>query len=260
MASSDDPSQKQDCETRVIGLVEHLTGRAAGLVAALLWSAAVVCLILYAHSRILGPTDFSMVESWLIGLGCIGAPIVALRLLGRFLTPVTALCVAGMLTACAGMLTVLVVTGQIRVAPIVAIFALILPEAGAIHAVNAADSQVKIEQARRRGRLEGLALAEQAQLRRAEDLCVVKGMPREAVENLYRAVTAELAAAGLEVRSPLRLVHNAEDDAPTEEIARVYRTGIAASNMRTRPVRAIGTVSGHGTWRPEMNGHHVPGQ
>ena len=48
------------------------------------WGAASVALALHAyHLALPDPVRFSMVDSWLIGLGCLGCPVLALRTLGR---------------------------------------------------------------------------------------------------------------------------------------------------------------------------------
>lgn len=104
-----------------------------------LWIAAIACLILYANGVMHSdPGRFTMIESWLIGLGCIGVPILPMRLLGRYLNPLTCIVASGCLFAGAAVFTSIIISGMLPLSPIVSTFVLIIPEALAIHAANAA--------------------------------------------------------------------------------------------------------------------------
>lgn len=108
-----------------------------------MWGAAGT--VFAVHASGLGlpdPTRFAMLDSWLIGLACVGCPLMALRDLERRINlqvfaGVTVFCVA-----LAVLLTALILGGALRNDTVDDIFALILPLAGAIQPFNAWDGEV----------------------------------------------------------------------------------------------------------------------
>jgi hypothetical protein len=127
-----------------------------------LWAAALA--VFAVHTTGIGiadPTHFSMLDSWLIGLGCIGCPIMVLRDLAARINLQVFEVVAVFCTALAMLLTALILGGALHYNTLDATFALILPLAAAIQATNAYDGEVharrREQRARRRARLEILA-------------------------------------------------------------------------------------------------------
>lgn len=135
------PAQSDPVRGR-IDTATDFTRRHAAAGGVALWAAS--CAVLAAHCSGLALTDpvrFAMLDSWLIGLGCLGCPLLALRAMGRWLTPSSCWLIAAFCFAIALLLTVLTVTGAVHFHTLDATFAVILPEAAAIQAVNAADAE-----------------------------------------------------------------------------------------------------------------------
>lgn len=130
----------------------------------LLWAGAAAVLGIHSSGIALpDPARFAMLDAWLIGLGCLGCPILPMRSLGRWFSPQTCMMVAVFCFALALLLTALTLGGALHFKPLIATFALILPEAAGIQSINAADAEchaVRRERlAYRRGRVEALAEA-----------------------------------------------------------------------------------------------------
>lgn len=127
---------------RLSGAIEYARHYAAtgGI---LLWGAGAA--VLAVHSMGMGlpdPTRFAMLDSWLIGLACLGCPMLALRSLGRWCKPQTCMMIAVACFALALLLTVLALGGAMHPNTLNGTFEVILPEAAGIHAINAADAEV----------------------------------------------------------------------------------------------------------------------
>lgn len=131
----------------------------AGAFGGCMWTLAAIALVLFVHGDFLGPTGFTLFECWMIGSGCLGAPLLVSRLLGRALRPGMCLVFSALLAGAAILLTILFGTGQLHVDVLVEAFALIMPESMAIHLVNAADTltrvEIAVEQARAEERARG---------------------------------------------------------------------------------------------------------
>jgi hypothetical protein len=192
-----EPARRTACAERY----SNLNARHAAWFGLSMWIAAIACLALFARGDFLGPMNFTLLESWFIGAGCVGVPILAARLLGRWLTPAACMAGGAACAACTILLTVLFATGQLRAPVIVAAFWLILPEALAIHLVNAADSMTRtdsavaaaLEQARSE-RDRDVQGAFAAGLLAAHDALTEKGEVAEQVEELLDSSTEEIAA------------------------------------------------------------------
>jgi hypothetical protein len=106
-----------------------------------MWVLAIALLTLFArHDLAVGAMGFTLGECWLIGLGCVGQPMLALHLLGTEPSPRACERVAvGSYTA-AGLVTVLLACGQMHDKVLIAVFLLILPLAFAIQSGNAAQA------------------------------------------------------------------------------------------------------------------------
>jgi hypothetical protein len=138
--------------------------RHAGHVGLGLWVASAAVLAVHSTGEAFpNPTRFAMLDAWLIGLGCIGSPLLALRTLGRWLQPEACRGIAICAFTLALVLTALTIGGALHFNTLDGLFAVILPEAAGIQALNAAEAEVharlREERAYRRGRLDTLAEA-----------------------------------------------------------------------------------------------------
>lgn len=117
--------------------------RYAWLTGLLLWAAGAAVLAIHSTGLALpDPGRFAMLDVWLIGLGCLGCPILPMRSLGRWLKPQTCILVAVFCFALALLLTALTLGGALHTNALDDTFRVILPLAGGIQAINAADAEV----------------------------------------------------------------------------------------------------------------------
>jgi hypothetical protein len=186
-----------------------------------LWGASALALALHAHHVAFpDPVRFSMLDSWLIGLGCLGCPVLALRALGKWLTPTTCLFIGAIMFALALLLTALTLTGEMHPAPLDATFGLILPEALGIHAVNAADVELRASRreqaAYREGRIDALTDTLDERYAALAGLDRLGHMELPALEAIADIVAAHIAAHGAEPRS-LHLVAQPGEHRPGRE-------------------------------------------
>lgn len=186
-----------------------------------LWGASAIALALHAnHLALPDPVRFSMLDSWLIGLGCLGCPVLALRSLGRHLTLAACVFIGGIMFTCALLLTALILTGQMHPTPIDASFGLILPEALGIHAVNAADVELRAmrreQAAYRAGRIDALADTLDERYAALAGLEHLGQMDLPALEAIADIVAAHIAAHDTEPRS-LHLVAQSGEHRPGRE-------------------------------------------
>ncbi len=149
------------------------------------WPAAALLLLLYAHGvGITSPGAFAAVWTWLVALGCLGAPVYGLRVAGRRLTAHNARHVGLLFTGAALIATALIATGQLRPRTAVVYAGLILPMAIAVQALNGAEVLRREQRAYERGRRDTLAgqLGERAALaetlRRFDD-ATIEDLERE---------------------------------------------------------------------------------
>lgn len=187
----------------------HSARRHARTVGLTLWAAAGTVFALHASGTAFpDSTRFAMLDSWLIGLGCLGCPLMALRDLERRINlqvfgAVTVFCVA-----LATLLTALILGGALRGDTVDDIFALILPLAPAIQALNATDGEVHARRreaaAHQAGREDAVA-AQVDQARAA--LAGLSHLEEMSVGDLY--MLAEVVSGLIEKKrcdQPLRLV------------------------------------------------------
>jgi len=199
-----DPAQGEPVRGRFARTFGYLRHR-PWIAAAALWAAAATVLALHSTRLALpGAARFAMVETWLVGLGCIGAigcPILPMRGPARCLTPQTCRLIAASCFTLALVLTVLTLGGALHFNAISGVFAVILPEAAGIQAANAADCEVQTARreafAYQRGRLESAAEREDA---RCAALAGLDRMEAMSVEQLEALVC--LAAKLLESKRP----------------------------------------------------------
>jgi hypothetical protein len=135
---TDEPSD-QDRRRTLAERYADTSSRTAGVLGAATWGAAAISLVLYGHRWFLGGTDFTLTECLLIGAGCLGAPVFVAQLLNaRRITPLACTVAALLLGVVTALLAILIAVGQLRTSVLVTAFVIIMPEAGAIHALNAA--------------------------------------------------------------------------------------------------------------------------
>lgn len=272
MAAIDEPLHQPITGRRLAEIATGITNRRAGSIGVVFWAVGILALVLYATNVITSDLDFAMIDTWAIGAGCVGSPILALRLFGRTLTPYVSVLVGCCSFVAAAVLTALTAIGQMRPGALTITFSLVLFLALGTHALNSADIALKqdakderieelearvaeleqqVERAheegfddgRDAGRLEGLGLARDEQLRRLRALESVKGVPLEAIETWYMHAFAEVNALDMAERPLLRIVPDPFADAPTEQLPRPH--GYT-----------------NGTWRPTQSGEterRVPG-
>jgi hypothetical protein len=161
---SDLPAQAVLCEPvrGRIGRTINLHRRHAWILGLALWVGATVTLAVHGTGVGLpDATRFALLDTWLIAAGCAGCPNLALRSLGKYLTPYVCGVIAAMLASAAVLLTALVIGGQMHPLPGTATFGLILLLAGALQALNAAAAETaaagREKRAARAGRLDALA-------------------------------------------------------------------------------------------------------
>ena len=183
-----------------------------------LWGASALALALHAYNIAFpDPTRFSMLDSWLIGLGCLGCPILAMRAAGRRLTTTACFFVSGVTFALAALLTGLTLVGEMHPKPLDATFGLILPLALAIHAFNAADVELCAQRRERAayesGRID--ALTDTLELRYAALAGVdrLDEMDLPALKTLADIVAAHITARSSEQRG-LHLVDHCGEQYP----------------------------------------------
>lgn len=175
----------------------RLTPRAATALGAALWTAAVAALAMRIWTGAPGSLLlFVLGESWLIGLGCLGVPIMILARLGNRLTAARARIASGTLFGATAVFTAAAAADRMDV--ITATFGLILLLAPAIHLYNAAralDDQARaLVRGYRTGHTEGLLTALAAQRERAADLTAIEQMSIEEITALREALGVEIGA------------------------------------------------------------------
>lgn len=181
-----------------------------------LWGIGALLFALHAyHLALPDPVRFSMLDSWVIGLGCLGCPVLALRALGRHLTPNACLFIGGVCLAIAALLTGLTLVGEMHPKPMNATFGLILPLALGIHAVNAADVEMRAARRERAayqsGRIDAVAGLVEQRYAAVAGLERLDAMDLAGLKTLADIVAAHIAARATEPRS-LHLVAEAGED------------------------------------------------
>lgn len=136
----------------------------------LLWAAAGAVFAVHATGVGLpDPTRFAMLDSWLIGLGCVGCPLMAVRDLGRRINLQVFAMISVFCVALAILLTALILGGSLRDNTLDDTFALILALAGAIQLFNAYDGELHARRrevaARQAGREAALSVEVDARYR-----------------------------------------------------------------------------------------------
>lgn len=220
-------------------LIEH-GPRATWSTGLALWGAGALVLALHAyHLALPDPVRFSILDSWLIGLGCVGCPVLVLRAPGRRLTPTAFLFIGGIMFAFAVLLTALTLTGEMHPNPLDATFGLILPEALGIQAVNAADVELRAQRREaatyRSGRID--ALTDTLEQRYA----VVAGLDRLGKMDLPRLrALADIVAAHI--------------DALEDEPRGLHLVAQAGDERGVREMPARHCASPHGYGAPQQRG------
>lgn len=246
--------------------------RRAGTLGVIAWSALVALLALRGTGVITSDAWVSAGGIWLIGAGCLGSPIPALRL-----TPYLSMVLGCAVGGCAAFLSGLILVGRMRPDTLVA-FSLVALVAFSIHAINGSGATLKdrqqraqIERQRRQiewveeyaaqvgaaerdkgraeGRIEGLEIAHREQIRSIETLKGLEDMPLETVEAWWGAMGREIGMSGDgAARQILRVVPDPDDPADAQSTLgltplRGYRlpsrAEIAPPNCR--PMRPTGT-------------------
>jgi hypothetical protein len=218
--------------------------RRAWLVGLTLWGSAALALALHAYGLALpDPTRFAVLECWLLSLGCLGCPILAMRAPGRHLTVYTCVLIGAVSFTIAVLLTALTLVGEMRPHAISGTFGLILPLALGLHAINAADVE-------RRGTREHAAAYQAARIDALTDTldaryAALAGLERleqmelPALEALADIVAAHIAARTVEPRSLHLVAQSDEHDPGREPIARRCAPSyhLAAAEQRGSPTR-----------------------
>ena len=202
---SDEPSQRSILSRIVDRYPKATSASSLGC-----WLAAITVLVLHANGEaVRGANAFMLTDSWLIGLGCIGVPVLVLNLLGRHMTPRTLELIAAACFTGALIVTIFVGTGQSQMQPWTAVFVLILLLAMGIHTLNGAYAldrrrriadQVRAEEREKHDEdvhaayLAGLIDAHAALQKRSEDLEKVLDMPTEELVGLSAALAEEIGS------------------------------------------------------------------
>lgn len=164
-----DSNETTDDDPRPRSILGRLTDRRPRLASGIglgFWVGAITVLILHAnHIGPQGLATFMFVDSWLIGAGCIGVPVLILNLLGPRLSVRALEMIGGACFTGAVIVTAFVCAGQTRMETWTAVFILIMLLAMGIHALNGAYGLDKREMIARQVRAEeqakaALALAE----------------------------------------------------------------------------------------------------
>jgi len=133
----------------------RLNSRRLGVGALLgFWGLAILLLVLHVNDFEIGIQNqlwFAVVETMLLGAGCVGTPILALRALGRHLSPSRCGMLATLLFGGSIVYTCCIPAMHPQPAPITATFTLVPLLAGAIHSANAADALTRERDAEARG-------------------------------------------------------------------------------------------------------------
>ena len=184
------------------------------------WVIAIAILILRATSAHVGVNDslyFATAEMWLIGAGCVGAPVFALRVLGRHLSPACCMHISMLLAG--GAIAYTALLPAIHPAPLTAMLVLLPLLAGAIQCANASDALGREQAAEARGiagareafAIERAALEDQitelrateaARIEQIAGLTAQLATARTESESAFEAGARALAAAvGPEIRA-----------------------------------------------------------
>lgn len=268
MTNHDDEPEHHEAE----GAGRARTCRASTL-GVIAWSALVALLVLRGTDIITSDACVAAGGIWLIGGGCLGSPIPALRL-----TPYLSMLLGCGVGFCAVFLSGLIMVGRMKPDTLVA-FSLVSLVAFSIHAINGSGIILKdrqqrdqIERQRRqiewfedyvaqvgaaerekgraRGRIEGLEIAHEEQIRSLETLKGVGDMPLETIEAWRTAMAREIGMSeDGRMRQILRAVPDLDESADAESTLglmprRGYRlpprAEIAPSNCRV--MRPTGTA------------------
>lgn len=143
---SDAPARPKPIPARLA----HPGDRAIGVAGLTLWCIAAAIIAADARGAARDPTAFVFTECWLIGAGCLGAPVAFMRILGRALTSTTCRTVSAANFGAAAALTAGIFNGWRLTMP-VATASLVMLLAAGIQATNAACVQSKLAAARTEG-------------------------------------------------------------------------------------------------------------
>lgn len=169
----------------------HPTAAKAGSLTC--WLAAVGILAAYANGHgFSGVTGFMLTESWLIGVGCIGAPVYMLEYLGRHMTIRALELIAATCFTVAIIVSVFLGTGQAHIAPWTACFLLILFLALGIQAANGAYSLYRRRQIEQEARAEERAERDKdVQAARLIALAEARATQQQRTRELERMLNAD---------------------------------------------------------------------
>lgn len=196
--TSSTPAGPDRTETRRFELMVNTVRRRAWIAGILLWASGAALLALHStRTAMPDPSRFAMADIWLIGLGCIGCPVLPLRALGTRLTPAVCITASVAAFALALLLTVLIVGGALHPNTLDATLEIILPLAAGIQTANAADGEIRArrreQRARRQARLEVMGEMYTERHTTLATLEQIEQMPEEDLEALVDAVTDLIA-------------------------------------------------------------------
>ncbi len=153
------------------------------------WPAAALLLLLYSHrAGITSPRAFAVAWTWLVALGCLGAPVYGLRAAGRRLSATGARHIGLLFTGVTLATTALFATGQLHPRIGVLYASLILPMAIAVAALNGAEVLRREQHAYERGRRDALAGQLEGRAALAETLLRFDDATLEELEREHEAL------------------------------------------------------------------------
>jgi hypothetical protein len=207
------------------------------------WGGAAVALVLHANGLALpDATRFALLECWLISLGSLCCPALAMRGLGCRVTVYACVLIGAVCFAVAVLLTALTLAGEMRPHAINGTFGLILPLALGLHAINAADVERRGTRERacayQQGRIDALVGTLDQRYAAVAGLEHLGQMELPALEALAGIVAAHIAALSAEPRS-LRLVAQSSEHPGREPITRRCAPSyhLAAPEQRGSPTQ-----------------------
>lgn len=203
------PAQADPARGGLVPAVDAIR-RNAWVIGLGLWAAAGIVFGVHASGAALpDPTRFAMLDSWLIGLGCLGCPLLPLRALARRYNLQAFILVAVFCAALAIMQTALILSGLLHYNTLDATFALILPLAAAIQPFNAADAELHARSreavAYRLGRQDGTAGLIDLHHAALAGMDRLEGMSPAELD-AHIEIAQRILAAKLSTHAPLRLV------------------------------------------------------
>jgi len=140
---SDGPARPESIAARLA----HPGDRSIGVAGFALWFIAAAIIAIDARGATHDPTAFVFAECWLIGAGCLGAPVAFMRILGRTPKPATCRIVSAANFGAAAALTIGNFSGWRLTTPVATALLVMLLAAG-IQAANTASVQTKLAAAR----------------------------------------------------------------------------------------------------------------